>query len=520
MGERLESWKEIADHLGRGVRTVQRWALTRHLPVHRLPGGKRPRVFSLTSEIDGWLMNSGAREPHESSLSVAVLPFVSLSADAEGQYFGEGLASDIINALVRVPGLHVIARTSSFALSGSAQDVRQIGARLGAHWLIMGSIRRDHKRVRVSAQLVNTRDGCHAWSESYDRQLTHLFAIQDDIARSIALALKVRLSAESAQRRPTVDLAAYDLWVKGRAVSQHFTQEAVEQARGCYEAAIARDPRFALPYFGLAELLLRGRMFGTSSSREALERAREAIVRSLQLDDMFGEAHALLGACRGLLEYDWQGAEAAFQRARELSPGSAAVLMRHAWYHLVPRMRIAEAVKEAQQAVVLDPLSPSAHGTLGMVLIAARQYTRAAEACRVAVDMVPGLWWPRYYYGAALVLGGQIDEGFQYCRKVYDEIHQPTVVGALSMLSGLFLGRSEAKPFLTELEIMARTTHVPPLAFAWAYLGIGDDRVFEWLDKAVDAHDLALTELLSMECYDGIRNDARFRALLARMHLA
>jgi TolB-like protein len=519
VGERLESWKEIAAYLSREVRTVQRWAVARSLPVHRIPGsGSRPRVYALKVEIDTW-MQAGVREPRADAASVAVLPFLNLGGAPEDQYFGDGLADDVINALVRVPGLRVTARTSSFALSERGRDVRQIGARLGATWLIEGSVRREGGRVRVSAQLIDAASGYHAWSESYDRQLTDIFAIQDEIACSITLALKLTLGLEPPAGRPTGDLAAYDLWVKGRSISQRFTPAAMLQARKCYDAAIARDPGFARPYYGLAELLFYGVQFGLTTSADDTRRAREAITMSLALDDRFGEAHALSGVLRGLLDYDWAGAEAAFQRAFELSPGSATVLIEHAWYHLVPRMRVAEALEEAERAVALDPLAPFVRGLFGLVLMVARQYARAVEECREAVRLAPRLWWLHWFYGAALLLQGRAVQGFAHARKVYDEIHQPLVVGGMSLLYGLFLRRKEARQMLAELDEMSRTTYVPPAAVAWAYLGLGDDRVFEWLNKAIDVREPVATHMPSMPIYDGIREDPRFRVLLARMHL-
>ena len=520
MGERLDSWKDIAVYLDREVRTVQRWAVARGLPVHRLPGGgNRPRVYSHKAEIDAW-MQAGAREPRADAVSVAVLPFLNLAGAPEDQYFGDGLADDVINALVRVPGLRVTARTSSFAFTGRGKDVRQIGAELGAAWLIEGSVRRDGGRVRVSAQLIDAGTGYHTWSECYDRQLTDIFAIQDEIARAIARALRIELALKPPAPRPTSDLVAYDLWMKGRSISQRFTPAAFGQARECYEAAIARDPRFARPYFGLAELLFYGVQFGLTNSADAARRARHAIATSLELDGGFGDAHALSGILHGILDYDWPGAEAAFQRAFELSPGSATVLIQHAWYYLVPRMRVAEALEEAAQAVALDPLSPFVRGRLGLVLVVARQYTRAAEECREAVRLAPGLWWLHWFYATVLLLQGRLVQGFGHARKVCDEIHQPLVIGAMSLLCGLFLRRKEARKLLAELQDLSRTTYVPPAAMAFAYLGVGDDRVFEWLDKAIDARDPVVTHLPSMPLYDGIRDDPRFRALLARMHLA
>ncbi len=517
-GERLDSWKDIANYLGREVRTVQRWALARSLPVHRLPGGGRPRVFSLKSEIDAWL-RAGTREVRDETASVAVLPFLNLAGDPENQYFGDGLADDIINALVRLPSLRVTARTSSFAFTARGADVRHIGAQLGATWLIEGSVRRDRGRVRVSAQLVNTHDGYHAWSESYDRQVTDIFAIQEEIANSIAGALRLKLTRARSCAQQAPDLAAYDLWVKGRSISQQYTLEAFAQARECYEAALARDPRFARPYFGLAELLFYGVQFGLAPEPDALPRIRESITKSLELDDQCGEAHAMSGICRGILDYDWPGADAAFRRALELSPGSAAILSQHAWYFLVPTKRTAQAVEQAQQAVALDPLSAFARGMLGMVLMAARQYAQAAEECRRAVELAPRLWWLHWFYGTALLLQGRLVQGYGECRLCYEKMRLPLVVGGMAFIYALARQGKKARQLLADLLEMSRIEYVPPAAFALAYLGLGDDRTFDWFEKAIDARDPIVTHLPTLPLYDGIRNDPRFGKLLAKMRL-
>jgi len=451
---------------------------------------------------------------------VAVLPFLNLTGGPDDQYFGDGLAEDLINALVRVPGLRVIARTSSFVFTDRGRDVHEIGRRLGATWLIEGSVRRARKRVRVSAQLVNTRDGFHAWSECFDRQLTDLLEIQNDIARAIASALQVTLEIGGPVKSRAPDVAAYDLWVKGRSISQQFTQGAIAQARQCFEGAIARAPTFAKPYFGLADLLFAAVQFGLVEPREALPQLRAAITRSLELDESFPEAHALHGVIRGTLDYDWPGAETAFRRALELGPGSATVLIQHAWFYLVPKLHLARALDEAQQAVVLDPLSGLVRGRLGLVRMAARQYGAAVEDCRAAVELAPGRWWAHWFYGTALLLDGRLAEGFRESKRLYDEVHQPLAVGAMALLYGLFRRGAQARRFLAELERVSGTTPVPPIAWAFACIGIGDDRMFEWLNKAVDARDPVVTHLPSMPFYDGIRDDPRFTALLVRMNLA
>jgi TolB-like protein len=519
VAERFESWKEIAAYLGREVRTVQRWAAERSLPVHHLPGGVRPRVYAVTSELDAWLGAGGMSHQGE-PLSVAVLPFLNLTGGPDDQYFGDGLAEDLINALVRVPGLRVIARTSSFAFTDRGRDVHEIGKRLGATWLIEGSIRRDRKRVRVSAQLISAKDGFHTWSESFDRQLTDLFSIQDEIARAIASALQVRLGIGAPASQQTGSIAAYDLWVKGRSISQQFTPRAVAEARACYEGAIARDPSFARPYFGLADLLFAAVQFGLVEPRDVLPQLRAAIKKSLELDESFPEAHALSGVIRGTLDYDWTGADASFKRALELGPGSATVLIQHAWFHLVPRMQIAWALDEAQQAVALDPLSALVRGRLGLVRMAGRQYGPAVEDCRAAVELAPGRWWAHWFYGTALLLNGRFTEGFRESKRLYDEVHQPLAVGGMTLLYGLFRRKAQAKRLLAELESMSQSVPVPPIAWAFACIGVGDDRTFEWLGKAIDARDPVATHMPSMPFYDGIRDDPRFKALLVRMNLA
>jgi tetratricopeptide (TPR) repeat protein len=224
--------------------------------------------------------------------------------------------------------------------------------------------------------------------------------------------------------------------------------------------------------------------------------------------------------CRGILDYDWPGAAAAFERAFELSPGSAAVLIRHAWYHLVPRRQISQALEEGEQAVALDPMSPLAHGLLGLVLVTAGQYARAVEESRTAVQLAPGLWWLHWFHSTALLMKGRLVQGLREAEHVHQQLsHQPLILGAMSFVYSLSLRRKRAKELLADLEKMARTTYATPVAFALAYIGLGDDRAFEWLDKAVDARDPIVTHLPSMPLYDAIRGDPRFQALLARMNL-
>lgn len=338
--ELLDSWKEIANYLNRDIRTLQRWERGKELPIHRLPGGDKPAVYAVKSELDAWLrsrsihsLDEESRLParNEESPSVAVLPFANLSGDKENEYFSDGLADEILTALTRVPGLRVIARTSSFALRGKDQDVREIGARLNVSALLEGSVRKSGGRIRVAAQLVSTADGCHLWSERYDRQLTDVFAIQDGISAAIVEAMRPRLvGAAPPVRRHTENLAAYNLYLKARYCGNRGTEEALAESKKCFEEAIALDPDYALAYVGLAEQCWENAYWGLCTPREAARISMPLVLRALELDDTLATAHAVLGVFRGAFEYDWAEAEREFHRALELAPASPSVHSRYA----------------------------------------------------------------------------------------------------------------------------------------------------------------------------------------------
>ena len=519
MTDRLDSWKDIAAYLGREVRTVQRWEAERSLPVHRLPGGDRPRVYALKAELDTWLRTSAVEQADLPS--VAVLPFVNLSADPENAYFSDGLAEDVITALTRVPGLRVTARTSSFAYRDRNLDVRRIGADLSARALLEGSVRREGNRIRVSAQLVSAEDGYHLWSESYDRQLGDVFGIQEEVARAIAHELKVRIGPAPLVGRPTADLEAYSLWLQGRSLGAEWTADKIAEASACYRAALARDPKFPLPYLSIADSLFYAAWFGLALPPEAFPQALQFVQQALDLDPSLGEAHALRGCLLAVLNFDWDSAEREFERARELSPGSSTILYRHAWVILAPKRRYAEALAEMELAVRQDPLSPLMHGTLGMVLLEARDYARAEKACRVALELAPGFWWSHFFLSCALLLQNKGDEALTHCRQAWTRLGPSTLAAADQCFTYGLLGRpDDALRAYAAFERTAQQEPVPALAHAWAYLGLGDDRAYEWLDKAIDGRDPAVTHLPGMPIYDELRADPRFNRLLTKMNLA
>lgn len=530
--ESLDSWKAIANYLNREVRTVMRWERSRGLPVHRLPGGEKPGVYALRSELDAWRKSSrihavDGEERHSvpavaaAPPSLAVLPFANLSAEKENEYFGDGLADEIITALTRETALRVTARTSSFAFRGKEQDVRTIGERLSVGALLEGSVQRAGGRVRVTAQLVSTADGFHLWSERYDRDLTDIFAIQEDIAGAIAAALKVKLATPAAAaRKRTGNLEAYNLWLKGRhhQYSRHSLED-FTKAGECFTRACALDPDYAAAHLGLAEHFRDLAVLGVLPPGQVAAQGRAEVEKALELDDSLGEAHATLGTFRAVFQYDWAGAGRAFATALKLDPGSPLVHSSYAVYLLAPTMRLEQAETELNRTLELDPLSPASHFLLAMVLFFRRAYDRAEAVIRNATDLranFPTAVWLR---GMIAAMQGRFEEAIEHCEsaaRLFGGAPMPSAM--LGLLYG-WAGRVEkARRVLEQLQQAARTTYISPACHAWVHLGLGDiDQAFQWLDRAIDEHDPHVIHLPVKPIYDSLREDARFTALLEKM---
>jgi serine/threonine-protein kinase len=524
----LDSWKAIAVYFQRDVRTVMRWERIRGLPVHRLPGGGKPGVYALRSELDTW-RNSERPSIAEQALeatpprpapAIAVLPFANLSADKENEYFADGLADEVITLLTRIEGLRVTARTSSFAFRDKLQDVREIGARLGVKVLLEGSVQRAGGRLRVSAQLVDAADGFHLWSDCYDREAGDVFAVQDQMASAIACALKLRLEPSSPVR-PTANLEAYNSWLKGRYYQQYETMEALEKCRSCLERAIALDPLFARPYVSLAELFRHASTAGTIRPRESIAQGREALKQAFERDHSLGEAHALSGAYRAWADFDWSGAAADFDRALEITPASSQVHMLRGAYYLVPTGRLREAQEAMERAVESDPVSPLAYVELGRVLLWARQFERARATFEAACDLRPDYPLAVFFRGAGLYFDGRVEEGLALWQDAMRLAGpNPGMMGAIGMALGYLGRRAEARAVLAELDTAERESYAPRISRAQVYLGLGEtDAAFEWLKCAVEERDPAILDLPCKPIWDQVRSDPRFTALLRAMRL-
>ncbi len=297
--------------------------------------------YQTMAEVRAALEDVTRAQP-EAEPSIAVLPFENLSADKDNEYFGDGLAEEIINALTRIPGLKVIARTSAFAFKGKHEDIRRIASALGVATVLEGSIRKSGSRIRVTAQLITAADGSHLWSERYDRELADVFAVQDEIAAAITGALHVKLSP---RRRHTPSLPAYEQYLKALFYAQRWTPDSLAIAKECFEQAIALDPLFALAHAELGHLFHRYAIYGLMPPREALPRVRAEARRALAIDPNLAEGHAMLGTVSAMFDFDWPEAERQFQLALADGAAQPHVHRYYAHYCLLPLMRLREAIE-------------------------------------------------------------------------------------------------------------------------------------------------------------------------------
>jgi TolB-like protein/predicted Ser/Thr protein kinase len=343
--------------------------------------------------------------------SIAVLPFANLSADPENEYFSDGLAEDIINALTHVPGLKVIARTSAFSFKGKQEDVRRIAEALGVTNVLEGSVRRAGSRIRVTAQLIAAADGSHVWSERYDRELTDVFAIQDEIAEAIAAVLRVKLAAKPVDiRRHTPDLPAYDAFLRGRHHLFKGTPDAIMRAKACFEEAIALDPLYARPWAALTLGHFMASSIGVQPLHEVAPQLRAEALKALELDPTEPSPHALLGVIAAAHDYDWNEAARQFGAAMDAIRVSPDTRWLYAVFYLGALGRFRESAAELERAVEEDPLNVPWRVVFARHLENAEMHGRALDEVLKARDLDENHWLPHCMLAETYVALGRLDE--------------------------------------------------------------------------------------------------------------
>ena len=454
--------------------------------------------------------------------SIVVLPFVDMSPGQDQEYFCHGLTEEIINTLTSVPGLRVISRTSAFAFHGKDLEVTEIGRRLKVGTALEGSVRKAGDRVRVTAQLVDAEDGYQLWSRRYDRDVSDIFAIQDEIAATIVSEFQLTLAGRSPGKWAAFDVLAHDAYLKGMYARNKWTDASVRQATVDFRDAIARNSGFAPAYAALAEAhvwLYSG--LGVLPASETVPQARWAVEKALELDPTSSDAHRVRGLIAMNHDWDRSGAENAMRSALQLAPGSAAVHLWNAWRLALLEQQHDQALVELDEAERLDPLDLQLKTLIGYVHFFHHDLDRATAQFEKVLALEPSFAFAHYGLGDACTQREEYDRAFREFNLAIElggrSVNHVAVLGYAFGRSG---NRDRAKEHLQEL--MARTAHsyVSSMWIALVHLGLQDlDRLFLWLDRAFEERDGSLILIAAAAEFDPVREDARFKALLGRMGL-
>jgi serine/threonine protein kinase/Tfp pilus assembly protein PilF len=455
------------------------------------------RYRSATEVIDAMKKLKGRQssidDSRTSTPSVAVLPFANLSADPEQEYFCDGMAEEIITALTQIENLKVIARTSAFAFKGKNEDIREIGRKLDVGALLEGSVRKSGTRLRITAQLINVDDGAHLWSERFDRELEDVFAVQEEIAQAIVDKMKVKLVHKPDQsliRKQTENLEAYSLFLKGRYFWHQLTPEGWRLSLEYFQKAIDADPEYAMPYIWMAIWHQSQAFWADISPKEANARSTEPMNKALLLDPDSPDLYNVRAVWRFAYEWDWEGAERDFERALKLGP---TVALAHTNYSLflMEQRRFAEAMRHADIARKLDPLSSMICAWAAIPLLNAGDYDKAVRLLKEAIDLEPTYWQPYVHLGTAYMGLAKFDDAIANLHKSLEYSGSASIVlSALTICHHLAGDAAKSNEYLELLHQRSQRTYVAPMHFAWAYMARGDvERSVEWIEEAKKEHD-------------------------------
>jgi serine/threonine-protein kinase len=483
----------------------------------RDPGDRFDSAAAFATALSQPVVDAGPRVK-----SVAVLPFRNLSADPENEYFADGITEDIIAQLSKIHALKVISRSSVIRYKSRERSLREIAAQLDATALVDGSVRRIGDRVRIVAELIDAETDQHLWADTYDRQLTDVFAIQTDVALRVAAALRAELSVDERtliRKEPTQNVQAYQLYLQGRHCLVRFTTEGMQKAIRYFERAIQLDPDYALAYASVAFAWTELGESGSIDPAVAYPSAEAAVNKALVLDSELADAHLVRGTLKFIWRYDWSGAERDFRRALELNPNNADA------YDFYSRLcsslgRYEEAIAMGRLAQQIDPLAHRADYATNL-LRGERNAEALQEAERVA-EFDPQYDRARATLGWALMKNGRYDEGIAELEKAVSISPEDTVwVAQLGQAYGE-AGRSDkAREILRRLTELSARQYVSPYHMAYVLTGLGEyDQAMEWLERAFDERAGAVYGIKGSFLFTQLRSHPRFVALLKKMNLA
>lgn len=458
----------------------------------------------------------------DTSPSIAVLPFKDMSPDGDQEYFGDGLAEEVISTLSRLEGLRVISRMSSFQFKGKESQLREIGQQLKVKSVLEGSIRKAGNKVRISAQLVNAADGFLLWSEQYEREMQDIFEIQDEIAQAIVKALKIKLIGEQQKalyKNYTDNIEAYSEYLKGRYQWNKRTAESLKKSIEHFDQAIEKDPRYALAYAGLADVYIIMGLYGSLPPQFVMPKAKASAQKALEIDPDLAEAHTSLGCIQSVYGWDWEGAEEQFQLGIDLNPNYA---LAHHWYsinYLTPQGRFSEAISEIQKALDLDPISLAINATVGLVYYFAREYDAAVDCFLKTLEVEPNFAMAHFFLGQTHIQRKMFDEAlsrFEEANKLFGgSTNMQATYATAAALAG---DKEKAREILDSLTDVSNEKYVSAYDMAMIHTGLGDEKMaFKWLEKALDEHSYLLIYLNVDPLLDPLRGDKRFISIKQKM---
>jgi adenylate cyclase len=460
--------------------------------------------------------------------TIAVLPFLNMSADPENEYFSDGISEEILNALTRVDGLQVTARTSSFLFKGKNEDVRQIGARLGVSTILEGSVRRSGKKVRINAQLINTADGYHIWSEVYDSDLEDIFEIQDQISRKIVNRLREDLANDEKKKTiikpPTESIDAYNCYLKGRYYWNKSTPEDIRKAIQNFEEAIRIDPNFASPYCALSYCYSFMGSAGLLPPAEAYPKAKDYTIKAIELDPNHAESHLSLASIKFFHNWDFDGAEISFNKAVSLSLNSSLINQVHGWF-LIAKGDFIKAIEKMEQAVSLDPLSLPLISNLADAYSFAQRFPEALEQYDKAIEMDPS--FRRAFEGRGMIFlaSGEYDKAIENFEQ-YHKLVGHSLKG-VSSLGHAYAAAGKTDKAMECLDKLRQRQEADPgvvlhMDYAFLYSGLKDyDKAFYYLNKTYEQRIgiacLGMIFCIRYPMLKELRSDPRFKELTMKM---
>jgi TolB-like protein/Flp pilus assembly protein TadD len=477
--------------------------------------------------LDKFLLNRSrdtalVRETTIPGKSIAVLPFDNLSRDPDNAYFTEGVQDEILTRLAKVADLKVISRTSTQHFKSAPDNLPEIAKKLGVMHILEGSVQKANDQVRVNVQLINALNDTHLWADTYDRKLTDIFAVESEIAKTIADTLQAKLTGSEKTllaNKPTTDPEAYELYLKGRFFWNKRTAEDLRKAIDFFNQAIAQDPEFALAYAALAQSWLILPAYGGGAPKDCLPPAEVATTKALALDGNSSDAHAALGMLRAGYHFDFSGGTKEYERALELNPNDATS---HHWFATDVLAALGESereIAEMRRARELDPLSLVINTNLGEALRRAGRLDEAISQLRQTVEMDGTFYFAHHALGVALERKGQFDKALDEYKKSVALTDDPVPLGLLGHLLGTLGHRDEASGIIKQLQTASAQRYVDPYNLAIVFLGLGDrEQALSLLEKSyAERNGNSLEYIRTDPMLDSVRGDPRFEALAEKI---